>query len=448
MGRTRRQDGKALFAGDGHLALGVPSILYQAALDTTVFGKGDTQQVGLVILDFGPQPLTNGSIVWGQTQLMGDITDWYREELQLGERETCSHCLQGGMDAACQLPQLEIVAEIEALGSEGAEVEWERFESFDGRRIVDIEGTPAEADSGDAFVFTGVGGAIVPGDVDGDGIIHAVSFDYVGLDAGRFLEVLDGFGHSKNVAEFQEWTRGLVGYSQNLVAADADGGILYSGYQAVPCRSNYHDEDGTWVDGAHPARLLDGTQYGAFRVSIDDDGWVVNGEGGGCVVPFGASPQTLSPEQGYVLSANNDPGRMSLDGLLDNDPWYFGGPWTIGARAHTIDEVLFNGVEGENLGIEEMAELRGIPTQFSGRTAGPLLLEVLAEGKESEEEAVVGLWESRETEFEEITSRLQDWVDAGCPASAESPRRITRQRQKRKEWSVLRCFSTRGFRGS
>src|SRR4029079_17880317 len=77
-------DGRALVAGDGHLPLSIPSLFYQIGLDTSVLGDGDTHQMGLV---FPGMPVmavgTNGQVGWSQTQLMGDITDWYREELQL-----------------------------------------------------------------------------------------------------------------------------------------------------------------------------------------------------------------------------------------------------------------------------------------------------------------------------------------------------------------------------
>src|SRR5690606_2544938 len=78
-------DGAALMAGDGHLSLSVPSILYNLGLDTSVFGRGDTHQLGLTIPGFPVVAIgTNGKVAWSQTQLMGDITDWYREELLLG----------------------------------------------------------------------------------------------------------------------------------------------------------------------------------------------------------------------------------------------------------------------------------------------------------------------------------------------------------------------------
>ncbi|MCB9600473.1 MAG: penicillin acylase family protein [Sandaracinus sp.] len=45
----------------------------------------------------------------------------------------------------------------------------------------------------------------------------------------------------------------LVAYSQNVIAADATGSVLYLPYQAVPCRAQLRGGDGRWAEGAHPA---------------------------------------------------------------------------------------------------------------------------------------------------------------------------------------------------
>jgi len=43
-----------------------------------------------------------------------------------------------------------------------------------------------------------------------------------------------------------------------------------------------------------------------------------------------------NPESGYLVSANNDPSGLALDGSLAGDGIYIGGPWNIGLRAARI----------------------------------------------------------------------------------------------------------------
>jgi hypothetical protein len=81
---SRTRDGSTLLAADGHLPLTIPALFYQIGLDTQTLGGGDIHQMGIA-LTFLPATAmgTNGRVAWGFTQLGGDITDWYREELVL-----------------------------------------------------------------------------------------------------------------------------------------------------------------------------------------------------------------------------------------------------------------------------------------------------------------------------------------------------------------------------
>ena len=76
---------QSLLAGDGHLPLDIPSLFYQLGLDTSVLGGGDTHQLGTTIPGMPYMAVgTNGDVAWSQTQLLGDQTDWFQEQVQLG----------------------------------------------------------------------------------------------------------------------------------------------------------------------------------------------------------------------------------------------------------------------------------------------------------------------------------------------------------------------------
>ncbi len=420
-------DGRALLAGDGHLPLTVPSLFYQIGLDTEHFGGGSTHQIGLVIpglpfLAVG----TNGQVAWGQTQLMGDITDWYVEEIQLDDVGYPSQSyFQGEWHGLVSVPETYTVADVAALESVGRTETWDRYTTFDGRWITDIEGVDASSDSEGAVVNV-LGSYVIPGDTDGDGKITAISFDYAGFEAGGIISAVDGFGHASDVWTFREATKKLVAYSQNLVVADSGGSIFYTGYQGVPCRSGLpRNEDGTWKDGAHPSLLLDGTQYGAFEIprnadlSVDEDH---ASDPARCVVPFDAYPQSVDPPEGFVQTANNDIGGLTFDNSLENDPWYVGGPWLEGFRADTIASSLAAHVAAHTGTVDTMKELQAHTGSRMGETYVPVLLDAIAAARagasadpSSSEGRMYARYAANAAAWDEVEQRMIAWQESGMP---------------------------------
>ncbi|MCP4805236.1 MAG: penicillin acylase family protein [Proteobacteria bacterium] len=416
-------DGRALLASDGHLALDIPSLFYQFGIDTKLLGGGDTMQVGTSIPGFGQLAVgTNGHIAWSQTQLMGDITDWYLEEVQLdGDGKPSATWFEGEWRPLIAHDEVYEVADVSALGSTGRTETWTRWETFDGRWIAEIEGDSVGADEA---VVTMQGDWIIPGDTDGDGVVSALSFDYTGLDDANILLASDRFGHAETVDEFREATRGLVAYSQNLIASDSAGDIYFTGYQAVPCRNNLErDEDGLWGEASDPSQLLDGTRYGGFTVEIDADGYAVEGEGDKCLVPFDEYPAAKNPESGYLLNANNDPGNISLDDSLTNDPYYIGGSWIEGYRAVRIDELLAEDVAVGST-IESMSEMQGDTRSALGAQFSPVLVEAIVYAQTlasidrlltADEQRVVDLYLTDADALDEVRDRLEGWADDDFP---------------------------------
>ena len=301
-------DGRSLLASDGHLPLTVPPLFYQIGLDTQHLGEGPIHQLGMVIPGmFMMGPGTNGYTAWSQTQLFGDITDWYVEELTLDAAgKPVSSLFQGEMRPLKAVDETFTVRDVPLLGSEGRTETWTRWTTFDGRIITDIEGRSAKRDEpledGETLIQM-QGTFVVPQDLNGDGRIAAVSFDYVPLDGSGMYKAVDEFGLAKTVQEWREATKKLVGYSQNMIATDADGSIMYSSYQAVPCRGYLPKDDaGAWIEHAHPGLLIDGSQYGGFTIPRDQ--YTVDETKGQtdpyqCVVPWNAVPWSIDPQQQF-----------------------------------------------------------------------------------------------------------------------------------------------------
>ncbi len=424
--------GGALLAGDGHLSLAIPSIMFRLGLDTSVLGRGDTHQLGTIIPGF---PVivtgTNGKTAWSTTQLMGDITDWYREEIQLDAAGLPVRSLFDGsfQDLVAHEETYEI-ADVPMLESVGRTETWTRWETFDGRWIADIEGRSASPDEelavGESLVNM-QGDWVVPGDTDGDGVVTAVSFDYAGFDAGATLAAYDALGHAEDVHAFREAMRGMVATSQNYAVADSGGNILYSAVPGVPCRSYLpRKKSGQWVPGADPNFLLDGTRYGAFEIPISQ-GKVdeVPGETDpyACVVPFEASPMSINPATGYVAAANNDPAGLSFDGSLSNDAWYLGGPWDVGFRVHTISTKLAEAIEAGEADVAKMAEIQGNVESSLGKLLTENMVASILYARDlgtsptdPADQRVRALYDSEAEGMDEVYTRLTGWQERGHQA--------------------------------
>ncbi len=433
---SQTPDGAALIAGDGHLQLDIPSIFYQIGLDTSVLGTGDIHQVGVTIPGFPVLGVgTNGNVAWSQTQLSADVTDWYAEELTLdAQGAPASSLFQGTQRLLQKFDETFIIADVPALNSEGRTEVWPRWTTFDGRLITDIEGRNANRNEvlfpGESLVYT-LGGLIVPEDIDDDGKISAVSVDYSAYDIVRLLDAVDGFGRSADVLEFREHTKGLIAYSQNIIAGDGDGNILYSSYHAVPCRGYLErTSEGRFVDGANPTLLLDGTRYGGFTIPMTDGLVDENASGGDpqrCIVPFASTPQSLNPARGYLLTANNDPGNIATDQSLEDDPWYIGGPWDTGFRADTLQRELANTVAGNSGNVARMAEIQANHESRVGQLFTPWLsqavntarnLQFVDRPRTPTETRQVDLYTADPTAFDEVQQRLDAWLQRGGQAKS------------------------------
>lgn len=427
-------DGGALLAGDGHLALGIPPIFFQTGLDTTVFGSGDNdlRQVGLF---FPGVPVmgvgTNGDIAWTQTYLYGDVTDWYAEQVQLGDDGLPSATFFD--DRWWDVVRIEETFTVAgAFGADPRQETWTLFQTFDGRLLVDVEGrvlaAPDEAADGEA-VASMQGTFVVPGDTDGDGVITGLSFDFTGFDVPDILDDVDAWGRAGTVDEFREITRGLVAYAQNLVVADRYGDIAYTSFNGTPCRDYLDREASGWPEGANPTRLIDGTRYGAFTIPVDDDGLVDDGgdtDPQQCAIPFERWPQVVSPEQGYVVTANQDVAGNSLDDNLANDEFHLGIQWSLGFRAATIGRVLEGYIERGDVSLDDMAALQADHTSPLGLRYGPELIAMIdraeawsgGEATQPWQERVGALYAADPQGFDDVRTRVQAWLDRGAHAAS------------------------------
>lgn len=440
MGRASAR-GAAILSGDGHLPLSVPTLLAQVGIDTSIFGDpvatDSVHFLGLAFPGIPALPLgTNGDVAYSFTYLYGDLTDWYAEEIQLdaGGRPTASRFRMAWRPLVATQERYEI-ANVPSLNSVGRTETWTRWATFDGRMLASIEGHPATSATvpgpGESLVeIQGV--LVVPADVDGDGIISGVSFDYTGFDVSDVVMGLRRFSRAHNVEEIHAAQQRFVGFAQNFVAADRHGNVYYSGYTGTPCREYLPRPGGAWSAGADPRLLLDGTQYAGFTIPLDASGMPDETAGRSdpqrCVIPNAQWPTAINPTRGYVLTANNDLGGTSIDNNLANDAYYLGGPWDVGYRARTIGTTLAAHVAARTSSVDTMASLQASHRSNFADEFLPFLFEAVVRAQElaaaggtpgdPADARLLALYQSERAAIDDAQTRLDRWRTRGANAAS------------------------------
>ena len=428
--------GNALLAADPHLPLSIPAVMWLVGLDTKELGGGDLHVIGhqatpLLFMASG----TNGDIAWGQTNAGGgDITDWYSEIIELDASGAPSSSLfQGAQHPLVSTVDTYVIADVPALGSVGRTEDIPRYQTFDGRWLNAIEGRdvdgPEDAGPGETAVNM-MGQWVIPEDIDGIDGITAVSFDYTGFDMHGMGRAIEGTLHATDLADFIDVTEDFVAYGLQIVAADSSGSILYTPYMAMPCRSYLpRNPDGSFIDGADPKMLLDGTQYGAFEVPADAEGHVDFGQSDDparCLVPWEEHPWSIDPDQGFLASANADPGGQSLDNDLTNDAYYIGGPWLEGFRQGEINDELADLVAAGGIDVEDMRVLQSNHDSVLGKWLGPVLVDAIDAARAARDAGetadaagrIAAIYDADSARFDDVQGRMLDWESRGFKAES------------------------------
>lgn len=430
-------DGSSVFAADGHLSLSVPTLLfYQLGLDTTVFGDATTgrHQMGMGIPGVVPLgPGTNGHVIWSQTYLNADAADWYREEITLDASGVpVSATFQGTQHPLTRIDETYVIANAPALMSVGHTEMHTRFTTFDGRHLMGIEGrTPTMGEvpgPGESILWIG-GVQVIPGDTDHDGVVSGLSLDYLAYDVSNVFQIIEEFGTATTVEEMATATRRNVGYTQNFLFADDTGSVMYTGYNATPCRGYLRPSGSTtgWATGGNPRRVIDGTTFGGFTVPLDASGMPDETAGASdpsrCIIPYDMWPRAQDPDRGFVLTANNDLGGTTLDGDLDNDPYYIGTQYATGYRADTIHGRLASLVSARSASVETLASVQADHHSPTAEDYLPYLHDAIVHARTladgggtltADEMRLVALYTADRAALDAATARLDAWLAAGA----------------------------------
>lgn len=308
--------GNPILANDPHLSLINPSIFYETHLDNETFSGGGSQVAGLTF------PGVPGVIIghtknlaWGVTNVGYDVTDVYMEEVTTPEDypESPRTVLFKG-------EQIPVITVEEHFCIRGEESVWLPIE------VVPHHGPQLP----DPDPFDGVTG--LPS-------VNNMSFRWAGHEPSREMITLDRLAKVRTMEEFfaalNYWEVG----AQNYIGADVDGNIAYYPHARVPIR-----EEGA-RNGYPPYLPMPGT--GGYE-------WMTDPESGALVfLPNDEIPQALNPEEGFIVTANNDLVGNTDDNDPLNDAHYLYFSPAYGVRASRIrtliDEAADGGVEFDEM---------------------------------------------------------------------------------------------------
>lgn len=316
----RSTTGKPLLANDPHLGVSMPGIWYQMGLhcreitDACPVDVSGYTFAGIPGIVIGH----NQSIAWGFTNLAPDVTDFYLEEISDG------HYLYDG-----ELKPLETRTEtIKVAG--GKDVEITVRSTGHGPIMSDV--VPAAGAAGQ--------------DVEVEGRAtssYAVSLKWTALTPSNTADAILQLNTATNFEEFRAAAQDFAVPSQNLVYADTEGNIGYQAPGKVPIRKGIGENPPGWL----PA-----------------PGWDSDYDWKG-FVPFEDLPWVLNPEDGYIVTANQQV-TASRKPFLTTE-------WDMGYRSQRIQDLLTSEAK---VSPKKMARIQLDTHNALADTLVPALLEV------------------------------------------------------------------------
>lgn len=317
------ETGSPLIANDPHQPLQSPSVMYGLHLNSADAGGAiDIAGFGFAGVP-GVQLGHNRKIQWAATTGFADCMDLYAVRVAADQKTV-------------------------SIGGKDVPIVW-RDET-----IAVANGSPKTYQVGDVEGYGVLVGGALPleqglvVDPDRQLLVNWTGFKPT-VEALAFI----GMGRAQNLAEWEQAVDLIEVGTFNWLAADAKG-ISYHLNTDVPDR-------GTPNGREMPVRVVDG----------DDPGYVWSG----AFLSADKLPRSRAAETGFVVTANNDPWGFTADGVLSNDPWYYGAYYDPGYRGARIEELLKELTQKGGLTVEHMT---AVQTDTHSKVADQLL-PVLAE---------------------------------------------------------------------
>jgi penicillin G amidase len=319
--------GMPLLANDPHLGIQMPSIWYQMGLHCMpkslqcpyeVTGFSFAGVPGIIIGH-------NDKIAWGFTNVGPDVMDLYIERVNPGNPD--QYEVNGAwVDFQTHTETIQVVG--------GDAVEVTVRSTRHGPVISEVYGPLKNENTEDdpEFVpFKERAGVDLPER-------YVIALKWTALQPSTPFRAIWGFNRAQNWEEFRRAARNFHVPSQNLIYADVDGNIGYQMPGDIPIRAN--------GDGTLPV-----------------PGWTDEYEWTG-YIPFDELPSTLNPEEGYIVTANNQIPPFDYPHLITQD-------WDYGFRARRIVDLIENAAG--KMDIATIQQMQGDSFDANGPVFVPLL---------------------------------------------------------------------------
>ncbi len=299
--------GNTLLANDPHLGMLNPTYFWMVHVDSKTLGDGTLAYAGLGFPAApGVQIGHNDAIGWTGTSAGYDTYDAYVETVDPNDEQA-------------------VMFDGESTKFRRPAARWEEF-------AIDLTGTHEKLRL--PIKIVPQHGPVVPGSCR-DG--HCVSLRWTGATPGReidaFLSILTATNLDEGLAALGKYRRGPY----NWVVGDSTGRVGYLAAADVPLRIDWRN---------HPPYLplpgSGGVEWSGF-------------------VPDAALAKLVDPENGFIVTANNDIYGTVQDNNVANDPYYFYWYADIGYRAGRVTDLL-SGADGEadpnSLDLEDMRRIQ------------------------------------------------------------------------------------------
>jgi penicillin amidase len=306
---TMTASGKPLLANDPHLEAQIPSLWYLAHLSAGEFDAIGATLPGTPAIVIG----RNRFIAWGETNVMGDVQDLYREHLD----GSGTHAEFRGVQEPLRIVNETIRVKGAAPVTIAVRI------SRHGPLISDaINANNAESKK-----------------IPKPDVLDPLAFRWTALDAeDPTVTAVLQVNAARNWNEFTTALRDFIVPSQNFVYADVDGHIGYYAPGHFPIRAT---GDGTTIS----------------------NGWTGEAEWTGWV-PFDELPHTYDPPEHFIVSANEKtvPPGYAID---------IEGEWSEPYRAQRIIDRLR---QQQKLSANDFASIQADTFSLHARALLPLLL--------------------------------------------------------------------------
>jgi penicillin amidase len=364
--------GRPIIANDPHLSLNVPSTFYEWHLvveDDPTSGPMNVSGVGFpgapsVILG------QNEHITWGATTNPMDVSDIFQDTLIVGGCGESDACIVSEGD------QHPVVIENTVY----------RANDPTSGTLNDVNPVPLPPDQTTIATvpFRSFGPIL---DVDdpsvlvNGGVTTALVLQFTGFHATRELSAFSAWNRAQNLTEFIAGLQDFDFGSQNWAYADDAGNLAYFASAENPLRKDLEDGSVGGALGLPPYFIRDGSGPNNWVPDTNPDRPQAIPY---AVLPFAEMPQTVNPENGLFVNANNDPAGVSLDNnplnqVRPSKPtaiYYLNPSFAIGMRAGRITRLVRDQIEaGKKISYGDMQNFQANTQQLDAELMTPFLLE-------------------------------------------------------------------------